>query len=475
MKFYSYFKISMLILFLILILLVFIKFIKKSYFINNDKSNLILTYNFNEAEDGWNGTENWYNIKYSFNSKDKETSSYRTISFAKPENFNGKYLINFDFVTGENNGNIPTNLNKNKLPSYFIYQGVYPVLKGGIMHNVDNLKDYTIKGPQMIFRYLLKNGYGILNLTQSSNDTLAYQNLICNSGPCNITNNLTSNLSNLKVGQRHNILANINKEKFENINNTFTQACAKKCYNNKSYCSQFSNCNSNSDLYWVTSFGLSSDCKYMINTFTFIKNNIKNLNYDEVSLFGWSVGAAMVSRCINEFTSKSEFNELYKKLNFNWPKNINFALMGAGGSLHCYEMNKYDNKFISTCSYEQNKNFRPHNSNTKNGCCPYFDDTNSNIKKRSNPILEPVYVDIDSKVLWQKHPPVFLFQSANDSYADPFATRSYINTLNYYLNKHNINIRNEISLNESSSIHGMSSDKQINDCIEFIKKIENIN
>ena len=167
MKLHNYCKILIFILFLLFFVLVLLLFIKKSYFINNDTSNLIYTDHFStNNKDGWNGTENWYNIKYSFKSKNKEISSYRTISFAKPNNFNGKYLINFDFVTGENNNQIPTNLNKNKLPSYFIYQDSDTNLKGGIMHNVDNLKDYTIKGPQMIFRYLLNNGYGILNLTQ---------------------------------------------------------------------------------------------------------------------------------------------------------------------------------------------------------------------------------------------------------------------------------------------------------------------
>ena len=474
MKLHNYCKILIFILFLLFFVLVLLLFIKKSYFINNDTSNLIYTDHFStNNKDGWNGTENWYNIKYSFKSKNKEISSYRTISFAKPNNFNGKYLINFDFVTGENNNQIPTNLNKNKLPSYFIYQDSDTNLKGGIMHNVDNLKDYTIKGPQMIFRYLLNNGYGILNLTQSSEDTLAYHSSICNSGICNSSNNLSRDLSNLKIGQRRNILANKNIEKFDNYNNTFTQNCAGKCYNNQSYCSQFSNCNSNTDLYWQTQFGLSSDCKYMINALTFIKNLHKDLKYDEVSLFGWSVGASMVSRCINEFSGKSEFNELYKKLNFNWPKNINFAIMGAGGSLHCYEMNKYDNKFISTCLYEEKEKLRPKNASTKNGCCPYFDESNITVRRRHKPILEPVYVD--GKESWKNHPPVFLFQSAHDVYADPFATRSYINTLNYYLKKHNINIRNQISLNESSNIHGMSSHKQVNDCIKFIKNIENIN
>ena len=278
---------------------------------------------------------------------------------------------------------------------------------------------YTIIGPQLFFSNLLKNGYAIISLTQCADDTLSYLENTCNSGPLNINNDI------------------------------YTEQNEGKCSSN-SNCTSFSNCNSNCDIFWMTQYGPSSDYIYMINVFKNILNGKIlgiNVKYNEIGLFGWSVGAQMVSRCINEFTNMTDTRKIYFP-NFYWPNNINFAIMGAGGSLYCYDKN-------TSCN-----NDRPQ---IQEGCCPYqpiFPTSQNQIK-----ILEPIYDKYP--ILYKNHPLVLGFQSYDDSFADPYATRSYNNILNYNLKLYNIEELAPEPLMVEGNIHGMTNYYQVNGCINF--------
>lgn len=139
----------------------------------------------------------------------------------------------------------------------------------------------------------------------------------------------------------------------------------------------------------------------------FNPNNLQ-LNKNECGLLGYSVGAQMVSRCINEFGTFSIPNS---------PK-VKVACMISGGSLHCYE---YCNSDSNTergpdgkiCK-KQPSNYEPCWSKSTIGCCPYD-------------LTEPKY---DNNVKnYKDHPPVILAQTRLDVFADPRASYNYYEKL----------------------------------------------
>ena len=165
------------------------------------------------------------------------------------------------------------------------------------------------------------------------------------------------------------------------------------------------------------------------NTFPSPINNLK-ISYNDISLFGFSVGTGAVSRYINEFPFLQTKPDMYK-----FPL-IKSAVMVAGGSLYCYS------KIFSPC-FDTNTEQR--------GCCP-------------SDLSEP---NFDNGVIpWSKHPPVILIQSVDDSYADPMASTYY----------HNIMIKNNVpskKVLDDTVIHGISSENQVQAIIDWVKQYFN--
>jgi hypothetical protein len=139
----------------------------------------------------------------------------------------------------------------------------------------------------------------------------------------------------------------------------------------------------------------------------FYKNNPKLGN--ECGLIGYSVGAQMVSRCINEF---GNINGVLK----NAP-DVAVACMVSGGSLHCYEYCNGDSTtsrgYQKTICNKQPTDWGPCWNKKSLGCCP-------------EGLTEPRYDDPKNK---DRHPPVILVQTDFDYYADPRASENYYRAL----------------------------------------------
>jgi len=127
-----------------------------------------------------------------------------------------------------------------------------------------------------------------------------------------------------------------------------------------------------------------------------------SFNYDRVAISGYSVGANMCSRMMNEFP-------LMKTSSGNPMPKIRGAVLIGGGSYHCYQFMKDGNLT------EEPANFKPCHDPANLGCCP----TN---------LVEANY---DDGVLnFSDHPPVCLIQAENDAYAPYEASEYYFNVLN---------------------------------------------
>jgi hypothetical protein len=169
-------------------------------------------------------------------------------------------------------------------------------------------------------------------------------------------------------------------------------------------CGNSSN-NSVDQMCWNNGHNVDADAMRVL--FDKIKNNnlitdINNLklNYDNMAVLGYSVGAQQVSRMINNFP----FMKISSGLNF---PTIKLGIMIGGGSYWCYN---YDGKGNMTGPIPDN--FKPCNSPPNIGCCP-------------RDISETNY---DNGKL-QNHPPVLLLQGVNDRYAAWEASSNYFNIL----------------------------------------------
>lgn len=138
----------------------------------------------------------------------------------------------------------------------------------------------------------------------------------------------------------------------------------------------------------------------------FIQNGTPkvSLSTENCGLIGYSVGAQMVSRSINDFPQ-----HLY------WP-NIGAAAMVSGGSMHCYEYCDGDDATPrgingARCK-SQPSSFGPCWNKESLGCCPVD-------------LTEPYYDDPKQKGDYKDHPPVILVQTDFDYYADPRASENY--------------------------------------------------
>lgn len=135
-----------------------------------------------------------------------------------------------------------------------------------------------------------------------------------------------------------------------------------------------------------------------------------SLNHDSCGLIGYSVGAQMVSRAINDFGNNSTYLP-------NSPK-VDVACMISGGSLHCYQYCNADSTTVrgpgkSLCN-SQPSNFGPCWDKDGLGCCP-------------TDLTEPRYDDSPGQ--YMNHPPVILVQTDFDYFADPRASENYYRTL----------------------------------------------
>lgn len=167
------------------------------------------------------------------------------------------------------------------------------------------------------------------------------------------------------------------------------------------------------------------------------------LQYDDCSLFGYSAGTQMVSRCINDFPFLKTSGGKH-----SFPA-IQFGIMLSGGSLYCYT---HDCK-TSACldpDGKPNKNFSPcpYPDANQRGCCPHN-------------LSEPNYDQ--GKIPWSKHPKMVLLQSVDDYYADPMASVYYSDIMR----KHKVPVERVTC---QSTAHGLCSRDQIHDTLAFIRK-----
>jgi hypothetical protein len=155
--------------------------------------------------------------------------------------------------------------------------------------------------------------------------------------------------------------------------------------------------------------GNNPDLPYFRELFTQIKNNTliadEKFDYDRFGVIGYSVGAQMVSRFMNNFP-------LLKLADGGKFPVIKAALMLGGGTMGCYNSTSnllpccVDPKCKGRCTGQTN--------GCLNWCCP-------------SDMSEPNY---DSgKIPWSSHPPVLLLQTTNDFLADVYAWSKYFDVI----------------------------------------------
>jgi hypothetical protein len=132
--------------------------------------------------------------------------------------------------------------------------------------------------------------------------------------------------------------------------------------------------------------GDNPDTQYMLSLIE--RLNRYDVNTANIGLMGYSVGAQMVSRLINE--------AFRPDVDIKWPE-WKFGIMIAGGSMFCYDD-------TLRCP----SHLKPH------GCCPVG---------RTEEVFD------DKHVPWSRHPPSILVQTKHDIYADNDAMRNYFGVL----------------------------------------------
>ena len=167
-----------------------------------------------------------------------------------------------------------------------------------------------------------------------------------------------------------------------------------------------------------------------------LKGNL-SIDYNMLTLFGYSVGAGAVSRYFNDFPSM-------RTTSGHPLPAIKTGVMIAGGSLYCFSKDCKD----SYC--DGDKNFSPcYNPNLKvRGCCPHN-------------LSEP---NFDNGVIpWSKHPSVLIIQSIDDSYSDPMAGTYYYDVMK----EHSVPAKKVMA---ESTVHGITTEHQANEIVSWIEK-----
>ena len=444
-----------------------------NYLIETNIYKLDHTVSFNKKQHGFDGSQIWYNIQL-------DQNEWRTVAITIPNGYNnqdsdGKFLINFDFTTGYNTGfNQPFKIKNNPIHSpldpLYGYKSQNSSIKKSYLGGMELLVDganvwkdkYPIKGPLDIFTNLLKNNIAIIHLTQSSSDTIAYGEGICNA-TCKNINGINSYDKILFHQHSNKTILNINQ---------YNRSCpSKKCWTHEdTSCTVFSNCNNADDLFWniisdnnSNDLSWSNDQHYIKKIMYLLRKSPSTLNLEQLDIsqggvFGWSVGAQAVSRYMNEFIKIDNSNI--------WPT-PKFGVIGAGGSLHCYE---------GSMGTYWNDSFRKDTISgdvLKLGQCPYFPTLSpKDTSKNKKAYLEPTY---DNNIkLYKYHPPVFGFQSEEDHFADRYAVISYINSLKFHTKHINPKIYNDSSYIIAKGIqkktHGMANQEQIDAVLQFMNQ-----
>lgn len=138
-------------------------------------------------------------------------------------------------------------------------------------------------------------------------------------------------------------------------------------------------------------------------------NKSRKINYNKVGLMGYSAGAQIVSRCINEFP----FMKTYTNTPF---PAINVAVMIGGSSYYCYQYCDGTSTTKDTCKNQPEDIYGDCNNSTNKwtGCCP----------------MTLTEYNYDNNILpWKNHPPVILAQTKCDQFADPNGSVYYYKNL----------------------------------------------
>eukprot|EP00929_Paragymnodinium_shiwhaense_P035194 TRINITY_DN19034_c0_g1_i1.p1 TRINITY_DN19034_c0_g1~~TRINITY_DN19034_c0_g1_i1.p1 ORF type:complete len:480 (+),score=69.32 TRINITY_DN19034_c0_g1_i1:198-1637(+) len=125
------------------------------------------------------------------------------------------------------------------------------------------------------------------------------------------------------------------------------------------------------------------------------------LDYNRMGLVGYSVGAQMVSRSINNFPT------LVTTSGVPFPA-IQAAIMIGGASYFCYNYGDFYTDYDDIPD-----NFMPCN-NYLAGCCPH---------NQTEAVFD------DGEIPWDDHPPALIMQTENDSDADKYASVYYYNIM----------------------------------------------
>lgn len=224
----------------------------------------------------------------------------------------------------------------------------------------------------------------------------------------------------------------------------------------KGKCSGYWNDGNNSDVRYFQSVFKDLYCNNFIDE---NQNQIK-VNYNDLCLVGYSVGAQMVSRCFNNFplmyTAKNNTGQSFK-----FPQ-IKCGILIAGGSYFCYSDESYTDKYqLKHCIDPDNR-----------GCCM--------IGKTEENYDDDKFID-GIQFSWFNHPYTFLVQSENDGDSDPQAAQKYYNAVpeiyrGEYISAKQDNKDTKLRFNRDKrvyceyskgDIHGLSNIQQVNNMTKF--------
>ena len=141
---------------------------------------------------------------------------------------------------------------------------------------------------------------------------------------------------------------------------------------------------------------------------------LDDIDYSRIGLWGYSVGAQMVSRCIQSFPGKTT------KTGRAYPA-VKYGVMVAGGSYGCYD---YEGMYVDT-KLPPPQNCLPCKEEQPIGCCPHnYTEAYYGEAQYTSPDGTD-YKAKDGVEDMSAHPPVLLLQSKNDKWADPNASTYY--------------------------------------------------
>ena len=141
---------------------------------------------------------------------------------------------------------------------------------------------------------------------------------------------------------------------------------------------------------------------------------LDDIDYSRIGLWGYSVGAQMVSRCIQSFPGKKTKKE-------NPYPAVKYGVMVAGGSYGCYD---YKGMYVDP-TLDPPQNCLPCKTPQPIGCCPhnYTEAYYGKVEYTSPDGTD--YPAVPGTLDMSNHPAVLLLQSKNDEWADANASKYY--------------------------------------------------